>query len=52
MLINEEEIFMNDKYPKLKERFQLFEEHPDYKNVANEFLYNKNKFFLSFKISF
>ena len=34
---------MNDKYFKLKDRLKFLEENPDYKNEANELLYNKEE---------
>ena len=40
---NEEEKFMEDKYYKLKERLDFLEQHPDFKNEANELLYNKTE---------
>ena len=41
--LTEEEVFMNDKYFKLKERFEFLEEHPEYLNEANELLYDKTE---------
>ena len=40
---NEEEKFMNEKYYKLKERLDFLEAHPDFKNEANELLYDKTE---------
>ena len=40
---DEEEKYMNDKYYKLKERLDFLESHPDFKNEANELLYDKNE---------
>ena len=40
---NEEEKYMNEKYYKLKERLGFLEQHPDFKNEANELLYNKDE---------
>ena len=40
---NEEEKFMNEKYYKLKERLDFIESHPDFKNEANELLYDKTE---------
>lgn len=41
--LTEEEVFMNDKYFKLKDRIKFLDEHPDYKNEANELLFDKNE---------
>ena len=41
--LTEEEVFMNDKYFKLKERFEFLEEHPEYLNEANELLFDKTE---------
>ena len=40
---NEEEKFMNEKYYKLKERLDFLEANPDFKNEANELLFNKTE---------
>lgn len=40
---NEEEKFMNEKYYKLKERLDFLEANPNFKNEANELLYNKDE---------
>ena len=40
---NEEEKFMNEKYYKLKERLDFLEANPNFKNEANELLYDKNE---------
>jgi len=40
---DEEEKYMNDKYYKLKERLDFLEANPDFKNEANELLYDKNE---------
>lgn len=41
--LTQEEVYMNDKYFKLKERFEFLEEHPEYLNEANELLYDKTE---------
>ena len=41
--LNDEEKFMNEKYLKLKERLDFLDANPDYKNEANELLYNKDE---------
>ena len=40
---DEEVKYMNEKYYKLKERIDFLEANPDYKNEANELLYDKNE---------
>ena len=40
---NEEEKFMNEKYYKLKERLDFLETHKDFKNEANELLYDRTE---------
>ena len=40
---DEEVKYINEKYYKLKERIDFLEANPDYKNEANELLYDKNE---------
>ena len=41
--LNEEEIFMKEKYLMLKERLQFLEENPDFQNEENNLLYEPNE---------
>ena len=44
---DEEEKFMNEKYYKLKERLDFLEANPNFKNEANELLYDKTEIYMN-----